>query len=179
MGVHPLGPDLTRMDRTDRVARGPDLSQKFEVRGWAILLALLSAGLGAPSARGLPAIQYGDVAPLAPNPYRGLMPVPAAQEPAALQRRTLGARRRLALAPSPYELASPPELAPNPYGAIAPLAPDPYLEQDVAHHAPPLTSMLHEPSALRGPANSPSQRLALLPSPYELAPALDLAPNPY
>ena len=70
-------------------------------------------------------------------------------------------------------------LAPNPYGATADLAPNPYLDRYAEGAALPFTSSLHEPSALRRSAIGSGRRLALAPSPYELAAALDLAPNPY
>jgi len=151
------------------------------VRGWAIVIALLSFGAAEPLARRLSAPPYASVAPLAANPYLDQDAVGAARPVTSLphgRRRVLEVSPRLALAPSPYELTPPPlRLAPNPYGAVPPLAPDPYLDQDAV--GPALTSTPHELSTRRRSALGASPRLALAPSPYELAPALDLAPNPY
>ncbi|MEO8185646.1 MAG: hypothetical protein ABI895_43130 [Deltaproteobacteria bacterium] len=165
-------------------ARARILSQKRVVRGRVILISLLSIGIGEPLARGLSATQTAAVAPLAPHPSGGGQPVPRAwapvsREPSALRRSAFGARPRLALAPSPYELAPARDLAPDPYGALAPLAPNPYPDQDAVGPARPVTSMLHGPSALRRSALAINPRLALAPSPYELGPPSDLAPNPY
>jgi len=166
-------------------ARARIPSQKCLVRGWVILISLLSIGIGEPLAPGLSVPRSGSVAPLAPHPGAGgqAVPravVPLAREPSALRRNTFGGNLRLALAPSPYELAPVPELAPNPYGAVATLAPDPYLDRGAVGPARPVSSLLHELPALRRSAVGTQPRLlALAPSPYELGRPSDLAPNPY
>jgi hypothetical protein len=117
------------------------------------------------------------VAPLAPSLYtrqqavtRAWAPLP--HEPTALRRRAVPVSPPPALSPSPYELA----LAPSPYGAIPRLAPDPYVDQRDVGRARPGTSFPQQPPES---AVEASPRLALAPSPYQLAPPMDIAPNPY
>jgi hypothetical protein len=149
-----------------------------------ILVAVLAAELGAPLVRELPATPTAVVTRLAPDPYLSpqLVPpaeAPAPHQPSAPRRAAIGVSAPLALAPSPYEFAPPRDLAPNPYGALAELGPNPYLGRYTEGPALPFTSPPHEPSALRRSASGFGRRLALAPSPYEMAAALDLAPNPY
>jgi hypothetical protein len=149
-----------------------------------ILVAVLAAELGAPLARELSATPSAAVAQLAPDPYisrqQPLPPAeaPAAQPHSALRRAATRANPPLALARSPYDFAPPRAIAPNPYGAMAELGPNPYLGRYADGADLPFTSSPHELSARRS-ANGSGRRLALAPSPYEVAVALDLAPNPY
>jgi hypothetical protein len=136
-----------------------------------ILVAVLAAELGAPLVRELPATPTAVVTRLAPDPYLSPQLVPPAEAPAPHQP---SAPRRAAIG-----VSAPLALAPNPYGALAELGPNPYLGRYTEGPALPFTSPPHEPSALRRSASGFGRRLALAPSPYEMAAALDLAPNPY
>jgi len=165
-------------------ARGLILDQKSVMHRWAILLVLLSVGAGALLARVLRVTLYASVAPLAlsSDPRRPPGPralAPLQREPFAQRRGAVGVNLPPALSPSPYELTPGEELAPNPYGAIAPLAPDPYVDEHAVDRARPWTSIAPELSAPRRSALGASARLALAPSPYLVAAPTHLAPNPY
>jgi hypothetical protein len=82
------------------------------------------------------------------------------------------------LAPSPYEPA-PGELAPDPYGSSAPLAPDPYLDGHDARARPARASLPQGSLGLQRRAAGGSARFRLAPSPYDLVSAAALAPSPY
>ncbi len=166
-------------------AAGKILIQKCVVRSWALVMSLLGSGLGEPLGRDLAPHAHDSVARLAPSPYidrHAVEPtvtwgsVPYTQfEP---QSSAGGPSARPALAPSPYELAPPIDLAPSPYGSIAWLAPNPYLDR----HAVPSTAALASPDGqlgLQRSADGASAPPALAPSPYVVAAPTDLAPSPY
>ena len=129
------------------------MKHKQWVRRGATLSLLLLVGASGLLVRGLSSTLSASVASLAPGPERRRppAPVPAAVQHEPWARRTaVGANPRLALWPSPYDF-DPVGLAPNPYGEIAALAPDPYLEEHDEQRAAAWTSGPHERSTQRRP----------------------------
>jgi hypothetical protein len=161
-------------------ARGAGMQQNQEVRRGATLNLLLFLAAGGLLAGGLSSTLYAPVASLAPGPEQRRTPAVAASaavQHEAFARRSVGVNSPPALWPSPYEFAPTVGLAPNPYGEIAALAPDPYRNQHAADRAAAWSQ--HEVSVRRRRVVDTRPRLALAPSPYELAPVMDLVPNPY